>query len=189
MTKFELHEDYRTAANEALYVLGLDRDAINMATNYHELFANLTPSKKKIALAAVEAYKMYSFREKKEQILSSTDIFRIMKPCMTDLAVEEFWVILLNQAQRMIKKVRISVGGLCATAVDVRVLLKEAITASASAMAIIHNHPSGNIRPSREDDNLTKRINQAAELMDIKLIDHLIFTDAAYYSYCDEGRL
>ena len=112
-----------------------------------------------------------------------------MKPCLTDLAVEECWVILLNQASRMIKKVRISIGGLSATAVDVRVILKEAITASASAMALVHNHPSGSVRPSREDDLLTKNLNQAAELMNIRLIDHLIFTDAAYYSYCDEGRL
>ena len=129
------------------------------------------------------------YREKKEQIFSSRDIFELMKPCLTDLAVEECWVILLNQASRMIKKVRISIGGLSATAVDVRVILKEAITASASAMALVHNHPSGSVRPSREDDLLTKNLNQAAELMNIRLIDHLIFTDAAYYSYCDEGRL
>lgn len=189
MTKFELHEDYRTAANEALQVLGVNREDIDTATNYHELFANLTPAKKRLALAAVEAYKMFSFREKKEQIYSSWDIFQLMKPCLTDLAVEECWVILLNQANRMIKKVRISIGGISATAVDIRVIMKEAITASASAMALVHNHPSGNIRPSREDDQLTKSLNQAAEFMNIKLIDHLIFTDAAYYSYADDGRL
>lgn len=189
MTKFELHEDYRTAANEALQVLGVNREDIDTATNYHELFANLTPAKKRLVLAAVEVYKMYSYREKKEQIFSSRDIFELMKPCLTDLAVEECWVILLNQASRMIKKVRISIGGISNTAVDVRVILKEAITASASAMALVHNHPSGSVRPSREDDLLTKNLNQAAELMNIRLIDHLIFTDAAYYSYCDEGRL
>ena len=189
MTRFELHEDYRTATNEALQVLELNRNDIDTATNYHELFNRLTPAKKRLALAAVEAYKMYSYRERKEQIFCSKDIFEVMKPCLTDLAVEECWVILLNQASRMIKKVRISIGGISNTAVDVRVILKEAITASASAMALVHNHPSGSVRPSREDDLLTKNLNQAAELMNIKLIDHLIFTDAAYYSYCDEGRL
>lgn len=189
MTMFELHEDYRTAANEALQVLGLNREDIDTATNYHELFANLTPAKKKLVLAAVEVYKMYSFREKKELILNSRDIFQMMKPCLTDLAVEECWVILLNQASRMIKKVRISIGGLSSTSVDIRVIMKEAITASATAIALVHNHPSGSLRPSREDDLLTKNLNQAAELMNIKFIDHLIFTDAAYYSYADEGRL
>lgn len=189
MTLFELHEDYRTAATEALQVLGLNREDIDTATNYHELFENLTPAKKRLALAAIETYKMFSYRERKEQIFCSKDIFEVMKPCLTDLAVEECWVVLLNQASRMIKKVRISIGGISNTAVDVRVILKEAITASASAMALVHNHPSGSVRPSREDDLLTKNLNQAAELMNIKLIDHLIFTDAAYYSYCDEGRL
>ena len=189
MTLFELHEDYRTAATEALQVLGLNREDIDTATNYHELFENLTPAKKRPALAAIETYKMFSYRERKEQIFCSKDIFEVMKPCLTDLAVEECWVVLLNQASRMIKKVRISIGGISNTAVDVRVILKEAITASASAMALVHNHPSGSVRPSREDDLLTKNLNQAAELMNIRLIDHLIFTDAAYYSYCDEGRL
>lgn len=189
MTKFELHEDYRTATGEALKVLGLDRAAISTATNYIELFEHLTPSKKQIALAAVEVYKMFSFRERRTQIYCSKDIYEEMKPCLTDLEVEESWVILLNQAHRVIKKVRISVGGISGTAVDIRVILKEAITASASAIALVHNHPSGNIRPSREDDQLTKSLNQAAEFMSIKLIDHLIFTDAAYYSYADDGRL
>ena len=109
MTKFELREDYRTATGEALKVLGLDRTAISTATNYIELFENLTPAKKQIALAAVEVYKMYSFRERRTQIYCSRDIYEEMKPCLTDLEVEESWVILLNQAHRVIKKVRISV--------------------------------------------------------------------------------
>ena len=189
MTKFELHEDYRTATGEALKVLGVNREDIDTATNYHELFANLTPAKKKLVLAAVEVYKMFSFREKKEQIYSSRDIYQLMKPCLTDLAVEECWVILLNQASRMIKKVRISIGGLSATAVDIRVILKEAITASASAIALVHNHPSGNTRPSREDDQITKQLNAASDFMTIRLIDHLIFSNDGFYSYADEGRI
>lgn len=189
MTMFELHEDYRTAANEALQVLGLDRNDIDLATNYHELFKNLTPAKKRLALAAIETYKMFSYRERKEQIFCSKDIFEVMKPCLTDLAVEECWVVLLNQASRMIKKVRISVGGISNTSVDVRVILKEAITASASAFALVHNHPSGNTRPSREDDLLTKQVNAASDFMNIRLIDHVIFANDNFYSYADEGRL
>ena len=112
-----------------------------------------------------------------------------MKPCLSDLSVEECWVILLNQASRMIKKIRISIGGISGTAVDVRVILKEALTASASAFALIHNHPSGSLRPSREDDRLTKQVQQASEIMNIRFIDHLIFTNDNFYSYNDEGRL
>ena len=189
MTKFELHEDYRTATGEALKVLGLDRAAISTATNYIELFEHLTPSKKQIALAAVEVYKMFSFRERRTQIYCSKDIFEEMKPCLTDLEVEESWVILLNQAHRVIKKVRISVGGISGTSVDIRVILKEAITASASAIALVHNHPSGNTRPSREDDQITKQLNAASDFMTIRLIDHLIFSNDGFYSYADEGRI
>ena len=189
MTKFELHEDYRTATGEALKVLGLDRTAISTATNYIELFENLTPAKKQIALAAVEVYKMYSFRERRTQIYCSRDIYEEMKPCLTDLEVEESWVILLNQANRVIKKVRISVGGISGTSVDIRVILKEALTASATAFALVHNHPSGNTRPSREDDQLTKQVNAASEFMNIRLIDHLIFSNDGFYSYADEGRI
>lgn len=189
MTRFELHEDFRTAKTEALNLFGLDAESINTATTYHELFATLTPSKRKLALAAVEVYKMYSFRERKEQIFSSNDIYQVMKPCLSDLAVEECWALFLNQACRVIKKVRISVGGISSTAVDIRVVLKEALLSSASAFVLVHNHPSGNIRPSRYDDDLTKQTKQAADLMSIRFIDHLIFSDGAYYSYCDEGKL
>ena len=79
--------------------------------------------------------------------------------------------------------------GISGTAVDVRVILKEALTASASAFALIHNHPSGSLRPSREDDRLTKQVQQASEIMNIRFIDHLIFTNDNFYSYNDEGRL
>ena len=167
----------------------MNREDIDTATNYHELFENLTPAKKRLALAAIETYKMFSYRERKEQIFCSKDIFEPMKPCLSDLSVEECWVILLNQASRMIKKIRISIGGISGTAVDVRVILKEALTASATAFALIHNHPSGSLRPSREDDRLTKQVQQASEIMNIRFIDHLIFTNDNFYSYNDEGRL
>ena len=119
----------------------------------------------------------------------SQDIYNLMKPVLTDLSVEECWVIMVNQAQRVIKKVRISIGGIASTLVDVRVVLKEAILSSATGIVLVHNHPSGHIRPSREDDKLTDRMNKACELMDIRFLDHVIFADSAYYSYCDEGRI
>ena len=189
MTTFELHEDYRTAAHEALRLLGLDRNDIDTATHYHELFAHLGSAEKRLALAAVEVYKMYCFRERKEHLLSSKDIFEEMKLCLTDVEVEECWVILLNQANRIIRKVRVSVGGISAVTVDVRVIFKEAIKVSATAIVLVHNHPGGTSRPSPEDDKLTQQVSQAARIMNIRLIDHLIFTDGGFYSYNDEGRL
>lgn len=189
MTKYELHDDYRTTSENALSLLGLNRNDIDNATNFHELFAHMTPGRKQIALASVEVYKMFCYREHSEKLLMSQDIYNLMKPVLTDLSVEECWVIMVNQAQRVIKKVRISIGGIASTLVDVRVVLKEAILSSATGIVLVHNHPSGHIRPSREDDKLTDRMNKACELMDIRFLDHVIFADSAYYSYCDEGRI
>lgn len=132
---------------------------------------------------------MYTFRERKEQLFNSRDIFEEMKLCLTDVDVEECWVILLNQANRVIRKVRVSIGGISAVSVDVRVILKEAIKALATSVVLVHNHPSGTPRPSPEDDRLTQQVNQVARIMNIRFMDHLIFSDGGFYSYNDEGRL
>lgn len=122
-------------------------------------------------------------------ILSSKDVYDCFYPLMCDLPTEEFWVLMLNQASKIIDKVKISAGGLSATAVDVRCILREALIKRASAIVLCHNHPSGNIRPSKEDDLLTRHVAQASECMDIRLVDHIILTDGAFYSYSDEGRI
>ena len=108
---------------------------------------------------------------------------------MCDLPVEECWVMLLNQAAKVIDKKRISAGGIAATAVDLRCVLREALLRRATSIILCHNHPSGNINPSREDDRLTERLAKAAQTMDIRLLDHVIVTDGLYYSYADEGRI
>ena len=108
---------------------------------------------------------------------------------MCDLPVEECWIMLLNQASKVIDTVRISRGGLASTQVDVRCILREALLKRATAFVLCHNHPSGNTRPSTADDQLTERVRQAAKLMQIRLLDHLILTDGHYYSYADEGRV
>lgn len=189
MTKFELKDDYRTAVSEALGLLGLSQNDVHSATTYHELFANLTPAKQRLALAAVEVYKQFSFRERSATIWSSRDIYDLMKPHLQDVGQEESWVVLLNMANKCMKKVRISVGGIDSTIVDVRLVLKEAICASASALVLVHNHPSGSLRPSSADDRLTERLQKACEVMSVRLNDHIIFTDNGYYSYSDEGRI
>jgi DNA repair protein RadC len=108
---------------------------------------------------------------------------------MQDLDVEEFWLLLMNQSCRLIKDVRIAHGGITEVSVDVRILMREAVLCNATMMAVCHNHPSGSIRPSRQDDELTKRIQKACEVMRIHFLDHVIITDGLYYSYHEEGRL
>ena len=142
-------------------------------------------------LAASELGKRRKEESVKERIaiLSSKDVYECFYPMMCDLLTEECWVLLLNQASKIIDKTKISAGGLSATAVDVRCILREALLKRASAIVLCHNHPSGNIRPSKEDDLLTRHVAQASECMDIRLVDHIILTDGAFYSYADEGRI
>ena len=112
-----------------------------------------------------------------------------MHPVMQDLDVEEFWVLLMNQHYQLIKKVKISHGGITETAVDIRIIIKEAVLANATILAVCHNHPSGGITPSKQDDNLTNQIHQACQLMRIHFMDHVIVTDGLYYSYHESGRV
>ena len=142
-------------------------------------------------LAASELGKRRKEESVKERmaILSSKDVYECFYPMMCDLPTEECWVLLLNQASKIIDKTKISAGGLSATAVDVRCILREALLKRASSIVLCHNHPSGNIRPSKEDDLLTRQVAQASECMDIRLVDHIILTDGAFYSYSDEGRI
>ena len=123
------------------------------------------------------------------QIRCSTDIFAYFHPLMCDLSVEECWVMLLNQAAKVVDAIRISQGGLASTQVDVRCVLREALLKRATSIVLCHNHPSGNVTPSMDDDRLTQALNQASNTMNIRLLDHVIVTDGAYYSYVDEGRL
>ena len=108
---------------------------------------------------------------------------------MQDLSHEECWIILLNNDLRVIDTVRISVGGWNETLVDVRMILREALLKRATLIVLSHNHPSGSIKPSPDDDQLTERVKKACEIMYVKLLDHIIVTDGAYFSYCDEGKL
>ena len=142
-------------------------------------------------LAACELGKRRQ-REKAEErpdLGSPTAIYNYMHPRMQDLDVEEAWVILMNQRYRLIRALRISHGGISETAVDVRIIMKEALLCNATVMALVHNHPSGQARPSRDDDRLTQRVKQACDTMRIYMLDHIIVCDGAYYSYNEQGRL
>lgn len=155
-----------------------------------DVCALLTPARREMALAVIELYKRIKERKNnRKTIHSSTDVYEVMHPYMADLKVEECWAIYLNQAARIIRKQRISVGGLASTQVDVRVILREALTCNATSMILCHNHPSGNTRPSQDDDRLTHSLLEAGRTMNIRLLDHVIVADGSHYSYGDEGRL
>ena len=120
---------------------------------------------------------------------SAQAIYEYMLPKMQDLDTEEAWALLMNQRFRLIKAVRVSRGGLSETAVDVRIILREALLANATVIALIHNHPSGNARPSGDDDRLTQRLKTACDTMRLYMADHVIVTDGRYYSYAEEGKI
>lgn len=126
--------------------------------------------------------------EERPDLGTATRIYNHMHPVMQDLDVEEFWVLYLNQQYRLIKKLRIARGGITATAVDIRLIIREAVLCNATQLVACHNHPSGGIMPSDQDDKLTICIMKACQLMNIRFADHVIVTDGHYYSYHEEGK-
>ena len=116
-------------------------------------------------------------------------IYNLMYPLLCDSDVEEFWVLLMNQHYRLIKKFRHSIGGISETAVDIRVIIREACLANATMLAVCHNHPSGHLTPSRADEELTRSIKSACQIMRIHFLDHVIVVDGAYYSFKEEGKV
>ena len=127
--------------------------------------------------------------EERPKLGSATAIYNFMHPLMQDLDVEEFHILLMNQQCSLIREMCISHGGITETAADVRVIMRECLLNNATVLAAIHNHPSGNLMPSSQDDELTQRIKRACDIMRVYFIDHVIVTDGAYYSYQEEGRL
>ena len=158
----------------------------------HELcqYNGIGEAKAITILAACELGKRRQMEspEERPDLGTATRLYNYMHPIMQDLDVEEFWVLLLNQHYRLIKKVRISHGGITETAVDIRIIMKEAVLANTTILAVCHNHPSGNLSPSSQDDHLTKDIKRACELMHIHFLDHVIITDGQYYSYHEQGK-
>ncbi len=141
--------------------------------------------------AALELGKRRSSSEvpRQEQILTSENAFRLFHDQLCDLPHEELWIALTNTQNKVIRKVKVSQGGINQTAVDIRLILKAAVESLATGIILCHNHPSGNLRPSSQDDTLTEKVKQSARLMDIHVLDHIILSDKGYYSYADEGRL
>ncbi len=130
-----------------------------------------------------------SAKTEREKILSSKNGYEMMQEHLLDLPHEEFWIILLNRANEVIRKIQISSGGVSATVADPKIIFKAAIENLASSIVLVHNHPSGNLKPSQQDIDLTKKLKESGKMLEIPILDHLIFTDHAYFSFADEGIL
>ena len=125
----------------------------------------------------------------RKQISSSKTVFDFFQPIIGELPHEEFWILYLNNSNKIIKSERLSKGGITGTLVDVRLVYKEALQTGATAIILAHNHPSGTLKPSQPDIQLTKKLKAAGENLDIKVLDHLIVTEKAYFSFADENLL
>jgi DNA repair protein RadC len=125
----------------------------------------------------------------KKKISSSDSVFELMQPIIGELHHEEFWIIYMNNSNKVIQKNQLSKGGITGTFVDVRLALKNALEVGATGIILAHNHPSGTLKPSEADEQLTKKLKTAADSLDIKVLDHLIITEKAYFSFADEGMI
>lgn len=125
----------------------------------------------------------------RKKITSSKSVFEFLQPVIGELPHEEFWIVYLNNSNKVIQKNQLSKGGITGTLVDVRLVLKTALEVGAVGLVLAHNHPSGNLKPSQADKQLTQKLKTAAESLDIKVLDHLIVTENAYFSFADENIL
>lgn len=153
-------------------------------------FKGIGPAKAISIVAACELWKRREGKENEQPCISSSrDMYNYFHPILCDSPVERCYVLLLNRMNRVLDHVLIGTGGLTATLVDIRLVMREALMKRATTIALCHNHPSGSTKPSRDDDKLTENLSQACKVMNIRLLDHIIVTDGAYYSYNDEARL
>lgn len=123
------------------------------------------------------------------KVVTSTDAFAVLQPVFADLNHEEFWILILNQANYLIGKQLISKGGMAGTVADPKIIFKTALEHNAAYVILAHNHPSGSLRPSQQDINITKKMVEAGRMLDLHVLDHLIVTDKLFYSFGDEGLI
>ena len=142
-------------------------------------------------LASLELGRRRNFSDAvdKFSVGSSKDVFDYFHPIVSELSYEEFWIIYLNRSNKIIDKSKLSQGGVAGTVIDIKLILKSALQKLASGIIICHNHPSGNLTPSDADINITQKIKEAAKLVDINLLDHIIVTEKEYFSFADEGMI
>ena len=149
------------------------------------------PAKATSILAAMELGRRRAGVQHSEKVAvkSSETVYKLFHPLMGDLEHEEFWLLMLNRANRVLGKYKVSQGGLSGTVIDTRIILKKALDNLASSIIVCHNHPSGNKQPSDADVKITRKLKKAAEMLEIKLLDHVIIADKSYFSFADEGLI
>ena len=142
-------------------------------------------------IAAAEIGKRRMMEDSKDipQFRTGANVLKFMTPIIQDLTHEESWALLLNNNARLIHLSHLSTGGLTETVVDVRMLLKEGLLHDATSFILVHNHPSGNMRPSRYDEELTQKVFRAAQAVNLRMIDHVIVTEGDYYSFAENGKI
>lgn len=161
--------------------------------NYTELmkFRGVGEAKAISVIAALELGRRRKVQHinKRKQITCSSDVYESFQPLLADKNHEEFWFILLNNSNMIIDKIKTSQGGTTGTVIDVKLIMKEAMNKLAQGIILVHNHPSGNIKPSNADRTITEKIKNATSFFDIKLLDHVIIGDSNYFSFADENCL
>ncbi len=154
-------------------------------------FKGIGEAKAITIIAALELGRRRRLEEALEipKVTDSRTVYELLQPLLGDLNHEEFWIVYLSQSNRVIGKWLASKGGITSTLVDVRLVLRKALELSATGIILSHNHPSGKREPSQSDKDLTRKMMDAAKVMDIQVLDHLIVTDHSYFSFADEGIL
>jgi DNA repair protein RadC len=184
-----------TAVQLSQRILGSQSNNLNelakLSINDLKKFKGIGEAKAITIIAALELGRRRKEVDVQKQgvVKTSKDAYVHIAPKLGDLPHEEFWILLLNRSNKIIRTELVGRGGVSGTVADVRLILKSAVEHLASSIVLSHNHPSGNLQPSKEDINLTQKVKQAAALFDIQVIDHIIVGDANYYSFADEGLL
>ena len=183
LTAVDLAQQILAASHNNLHELG--------KCSLHELqrFKGIGEAKAITIAAALELgrRRQLSDVQQRPQITSSRDAWQAIAPLLADLSHEEFWVLFLNRANRVIARRRISSGGTAGTVVDAKMIFRLALEEKASSIILVHNHPSGNLQPSQADLQLTRQLKTAGQAIDIAVLDHLIIAETGYYSFADEG--
>lgn len=181
----ELAKEILLGAENKLKELG--RFSIHQLTKYK----GIGPAKAVSIVAALELGRRRRGEEAlvRKKITSSRNAFEVMQPILGDLNHEEFWVIYMNNSNKILHKEQLSKGGMTGTLVDPRKVYKLALENGATCLILAHNHPSGSLKPSQADKSLTQKLKTAGESLDIKVLDHVIITQNAYFSFADEGLL
>lgn len=184
MSAVDLGKHILATVNNNLHALG------KQTVNDLKKINGIGEAKAITIIAALELGRRRKSHElEREKIKDSVTVFNIFQPILGDLPYEEFWVLYLNRSNSILEKQRISSGGTSGTIIDVKIILKHGIEMLASGIVLVHNHPSGNINPSKNDKNITQKIKEAGKVMDINILDHVIIGDTKYLSFADEGLL